>query len=241
MPAPPPPSAPRAAQLALDLGLPLPATFDRFVAGANAEALDRLRALAAGDRAQRFLYLWGPHGSGRTHLLAALAEALPGRTRLLGPSAPLSAFVAESPATVTLIDDVQALDAVRQEAAFHLYVAAQQDAALAFVAAGDDAPLRLAVREDLRTRLGGALVLRLEPPGDEGKRAALAAAARERGLALAPEVLDWMLSHLPRDLTALMAALDALDRLALARKRPITVALARELWAARAPLPAGRA
>lgn len=223
-----PEPAVEAFQLALDLGLPPASTFDNFLPGPNVESVERLRALAAGDRAQRFLYLWGPHGSGRTHLLAALADALGAQARLLGPAAPLSAFVAESPAPVTVIDDVQALDAVRQEAAFHLYVTAQQDPARAFVAAGDDAPLRLAVREDLRTRLGGALVLRLEPLSDADKRAALLAAARERGVSIAPEVVDWMLSHLPRDLPALMATLDALDRFALERKRAITMALSRE-------------
>ena len=215
-------------QLVLDLGLPPPATFDNFVIGPNSEAVERLRALASGDRAQRFLYLWGPVGSGRSHLLAALASAVRGQARLLGPSAPLSAFVSDSDVLVTLIDDVHALDALRQEAAFHLYVAAQQDPTLAFVATGNDAPLGLTVREDLRTRLGGALVLRLEAPSDEDKRAALLAAARERGVTIAPEVIDYMLSHLPRDLPALMGTLDALDRFALERKRAITLALYRD-------------
>lgn len=215
-------------QLVLDLGLPPPATFDNFVIGTNVEAVERLRALAAGDRTQRFLYLWGPVGSGRSHLLAALASTVRGRARLLGPAAPLSAFVADSEALVTLIDDVQALDAIRQEAAFHLYVAAQQDPLLAFVATGNDAPLGLVVREDLRTRLGGALVLRLEPLSDEDKRAALLSAARERGVTIAPEVVDYMLMHLPRDLPALMGTLDALDRFALERKRAITLPLFRD-------------
>ena len=219
----------------LDLGLPPPATFDNFVAGANLEAVERLRALVAGDRAQRFLYLWGPTGSGRSHLLAALAAAARGQTRLLGPAAPLSDFVAESDALITLIDDVHALDPIRQEPAFHLYVAAQQDPLLAFVAGGNDAPLGLGLREDLRTRLGGALVLRLEPLSDDDKRAALLAAARERGVAIAAEVVDYMLSHLPRDLPALMGTLDALDRFALERKRAITLPLYRDF--AQRPMP----
>lgn len=222
------PSARPPSQLVLDLGLPPPATFDNFITGTNIEAVERLRALAAGDRTQRFLYLWGTAGSGRSHLLAALASAARGQARLLGPAAPLSAFVADSDALVTLIDDVHALDAIRQEAAFHLYVAAQQDPLLAFVATGNDAPLGLAVREDLRTRLGGALVLRLEPLSDEDKRAALLAAARERGVTIAPEVVDYMLVHLPRDLPALMGTLDALDRFALERKRAITLPLFRD-------------
>ena len=265
----PMPSAPPDGQLALDLGPPPPPSFGNFVAGANTECLARLQALAAGDRAQRFLYLWGPSGCGRSHLLASLAAecgaattaavpptsaastatttAAPITVRLgpLGvvsergsPNTPLSAYAAglDTPGTVTLLDDAHLLDAVRQEAAFHRYVAAQQDARAAFVATGDAPPLALALREDLRTRLGGALVLRLEPLTDEDKRAALAQAAHERGVTISPEVLDYMLLHLPRDLRVLMATLDALDRYALEKKRAITMPLLREFSQRRLPL-----
>lgn len=253
----PMPFAPPDGQLALDLGPPPPPSFGNFVAGANTECLARLQALAAGDRSQRFLYLWGPSGCGRSHLLASLAAdcaaataaaaaattpapaatATPSTVRL-GPDAPLHAFSGglDSPGTITLLDDAHLLDAARQEAAFHRYVAAQQDARAAFVATGDAPPLSLSMREDLRTRLGGALVLRLEPLTDEDKRAALARAAHERGVTMSPEVLDYMLLHLPRDLRVLMSTLAALDRFALEKKRAITMPLLREFSQRRLPL-----
>ena len=64
-------NAPR--QLTLDLVRPLTPSLDNFVVGRNAEAVAVLRAIAAG-RGEPFVYLWGERGSGRTHLLTALAD-----------------------------------------------------------------------------------------------------------------------------------------------------------------------
>ncbi|MBS0320055.1 MAG: DnaA regulatory inactivator Hda, partial [Proteobacteria bacterium] len=52
--------------------------------------------------------------------------------------------------------------------------------------------------------------------------------ARARGLALPDDVVHWLLTHAPRDMSALVATLEALDRYSLARGRPVTLPLARE-------------
>ncbi|MBL8541946.1 MAG: DnaA regulatory inactivator Hda, partial [Betaproteobacteria bacterium] len=59
-------------QLVLDLASPAEPTLDNFVAGPNAEALQAMRDLAAGARRDPVIYLFGPGGSGRTHLLRAV-------------------------------------------------------------------------------------------------------------------------------------------------------------------------
>ncbi|MGL4512770.1 MAG: DnaA ATPase domain-containing protein [Lacipirellulaceae bacterium] len=48
---------------------------------ANAEATLAVRRLIAGDRALRLVFLWGPAGTGKTHLLRALADGVRGRDR----------------------------------------------------------------------------------------------------------------------------------------------------------------
>lgn len=235
-------------QLALDLYAPPAPTLSNFVDGDNAEALARLRALAAGERTHRFVYLWGAPGSGRSHLLAALAGGRP----VLGPATPVDAFAAADahgragapstndapapvPPAVIAVDDVEHLDAPCQEALFHLFNRVQSRAGLALVCAGARPPLALPVREDLRTRLGWGLVFELRLLTDAQKAAALRGAAGARGVVLAPDVVPWLLTHHSRDLRALLAAFDALDRFAFERKRPITLPLLRE-WLAR---PAG--
>ena len=73
------------------------------------------------------------------------------------------------------------------------------------------------------------MVLRVEPLSDEEKRAALSEHGRQRGLALAPELIDYLLSHVTRDMGTQMAVVDTLDRVSLERKRPITQPLLREV------------
>ena len=69
-----------------------------------------------------------------------------------------------------------------------------------------------AAARDLRTRLGWDLVFRLDPLSDADKLAALSAQAAERGMHLAPEIINWMLTHHERDIRKLAALIDALDR-----------------------------
>jgi len=197
-------------QLALDLLARVAPSLDNFVPGSNRECLQRLRALADGERQHRLIYLWGLPGCGRSHLAGALAQALP-------------------QAWVT--DDVQRLDAEGQAALFARFIAAAADPQQVMLSTGDRPPLALQLREDLRTRLGAGLVFELRAPDDAGRAQALAQAARERGLPLPEGVISWLLTHHSRDLRVLMATLEALDRHALARQRAPSLPLLRE-WLA---------
>src|SRR5690606_20009476 len=87
------------------------------------------------------------------------------------------------------------------------------------------------VREDLRTRLGWDLVFRLEQLTDEERAQALHSRAADRGLTLSPEVVSWLLTRHERDMSRLSALVDALDRYSLARHRPITLPLLKDLLA----------
>jgi len=196
-------------QLPLEISPPAAPSLDNFVAGANAEALAAVRALAAGRLRESIVYLWGERGSGRTHLLRAAARANP-------------ALVAA--------DDVEALDAAAQQALFNAINAAREGQA-AVLAAGAAPPGQLALRDDLRSRLGWGLVYQLHAPSDSEKAGYLRGEAARRGLRLPDEVLSYLLSHLPRDLASLNAVLDALDRHSLASQRPLTLPLLREALA----------
>jgi DnaA family protein len=225
-------------QLALDLGTPPPATFDNFVTGANLEPVARLRGLfdsltaSAEPPADRTFYLWGEAGSGRSHLLHALCDAAPaGRARHAGPHSPLAAFEFTPEVVLYSVDDVDALSGAQQIALFNLFNEARAHARHALVAAGSAPPLGLAVRDDLRTRLGWGLVYQIAPLDDAGKVLALKNAARARGIALADDVPPYLLTHFKRDMPSLMALLDALDRFSLEQKRAVTLPLLRAMLA----------
>jgi DnaA family protein len=221
-------------QLLLDVR-PVPEpTLDNYIAGPNAEAQAAARALDPGQA----LYLWGPAGCGRSHLLRGLATGPGGRfldaAQGAGPLRELAESDAPPPRLVA-VDDAHLMDEAGQAALFALYNRWRESSAagraFALAVAGDRAPLAMPLREDLRTRLGWGLVLRLEPLSDADKRAALAAQASERGLQLAPEVINWMLTRHERDIRKLAALLDALDRYSLSTRRPITVPLLRAMLA----------
>jgi DnaA family protein len=216
-------TAPR--QLTLDLIRPLTPSLDNFVVGRNAEALATLRAVALGQ-GDGFVYLWGESGSGRSHLLTALAGARSASLSAAGEAIPDFA----DPHGLYLVDDVDARDAPSQQRVFVLMNEVRAHAGAALVTTGRAAPAQLALRDDVRTRLAWGLVYQVHALSDEEKARALEEHARSRGLALSPDVIAYLLNHMPRDMRTLVAILDALDGYALAAKRAITVPLVRE-WA----------
>ena len=216
-------------QLVLELAQPEAPTFANFVAGPNAEALAALRALAAGASREPGLLLWGAPGAGKSHLLAACAAAAGEWRPVVRRETPAGLPPVDElrPATLLVVDVVDSADAHAQGRLFTLL---NRLAALEgqWLAASASPPARLALREDLRTRLALGLVLEIVPLADADKPQALIAYARERGFHLADDVIDYLLAHGRRDMGSLMAALAALDRRSLAVKRAVTVPLLRE-------------
>ena len=211
-------------QLLLQLAPPPAPTLDNFVPGRNGAALQALRDIAGGTGAERFVYLWGEPGSGRTHLLRGLAQAADARKALYFSGA-ADASAAED--QVIAMDDVQNLAAGDQIKLFDLYNRVRATGG-ALVASGDAAPAQLALRADLRSRLAWGLAFQLHPLSDAEKAAALRAHARGRALDLGEDVIAYLLQHARRDMASLIGILDALDRYSLEQKRPVTLPLVRD-------------
>lgn len=211
-------------QLLLQLAPPPAPTLDNFVPGRNGAAMQTLRDIAAGAGAERFVYLWGEPGSGRTHLLRGLAQAARARdAQYLGGGADIGAAAGR----LIAVDDVQLLAADDQIRLFDLYNR-MRGAAGALVASGDAAPAQLRLRTDLRSRLAWGLAFQLHPLSDAEKGAALREHARERALDLPEEVIAYLLRHARRDMASLIGILDALDRYSLEHQRPVTLPLVRD-------------
>ncbi len=141
-----------ARQLLLDLSLNREPSLDNFVAGNNRELLARLRGLAD-TRSFDTVYLWGPEGSGKSHLAAATAD-LAGTRRKVVRHAGLTSPDDFSPTIgmLLVIDDVEHLSDEAQIALFRTFNAARVNG-LALLLTGSRPPLELALREDLRTRI----------------------------------------------------------------------------------------
>lgn len=218
-------------QLILDLVPDHPPTLENFAAGGNADALTALAGWLAEDNREPSLFLWGDSGAGKSHLLSALAAG--GAVYVDAAADPELATVAGE-APFLAVDNVEALAADGQIALFNHFNRLRADGGR-LLAAGRVPPAQLALREDLRTRLGSGLIYRLRPLSDAEKSAALGEQALRRGMRLPPEALAYLLARAPRDMRSLAALLAALDRYSLEHKRPLTLPLLREVL--QAPLP----
>jgi DnaA family protein len=103
------------------------------------------------------------------------------------------------------------------------------------LAAGDAPPARLALRDDVRSRLGWGLVYEVKPLTDVERAAYLRAEAERRGLRLAEDVVGYLLRHVRRDMPTLGAILEHLDRTSLEQQRAVTLPLARAALKSMAP------
>ena len=245
------PSLPR--QFALDIGHTPKPSFSNFLAGENLALHSTLQAIAKSWEMnaprldsenplnQRWIYWWGPEGSGRTHLLGAIgnaAQQLDLKCFHLTPNEPISwvsleeglpaLCISDTPSVIT-VDDVDRLDERLVASLFRILNAIQGSKAIHIFMAGNAAPGALKLREDLRTRLGWGLIFQTHLLGDDEKIEALQQAAQARGLVLSSDVLPWLLNRFYRDMPSLMALIDALDAYSLETKRAVTLPLVREL------------
>ncbi len=204
-------------------------TFDNFVPGANLAALEHLRGLAA---AAAPVYLWGPAGSGKTHLLRGLAARFAAQGRHVGwfDAADHRPWVLSPDWAAVVIDRCEALDPDAQHAAFALFVDATAHG-VQVAAAGRLPPVDLPLRDDLRTRLAWGHVFALQAATDAEARAALRRNADARGVLLPDEVMDHLLHHFPRDLAHLMQLVQRLDGYSAQTGRRITLPLLRRMLA----------
>lgn len=229
-------------QVPLRLVPALAPTFDNFVAGPNADMVAQLRALVG---APSPVFLWGESGSGKSHLLGALARevegavaARGGRVLRWGAGAPQASAAGEFDPAVALIvlDDVHQLDARQQHQAFSWLVQAQAHG-VPWAAASTMPPVDLPLRDDLRSRLAWGPVFAVQALPEAQTREVLRREASRRGIGLGEDLLDHLLHRHARDLGFLMRLFDQLDAYALSQSRPVTVALLRRMLGPAHPEP----
>jgi DnaA family protein len=222
-------------QLPLQLTLADHASFETFVGGGTATAVEHVRSLAQG--AADTVWLCGPASSGKSHLLQAACRAATaaGRRAMYVP------LPADSPAVLVDLDQVEllAIDDLHRVAGdleweqplfaiLNAYLARHGSLLLAATAPAMQCGFRL---PDLASRGAGAVTYRLAPLNDAERAEALRLHAAARGLALEPAAADFLLKRAARDMAALTAWLAELDRASLTHQRRLTIPFIRGLLA----------
>lgn len=214
-------------QLTLGVGLKDEATFENFFPGKNIQLIEVLK-----NNKERVVYFYGIGGEGCTHLLQACCHVAQ-RQQFSSVYIPLANVNDLSP---NMLEGLETLDLICideihyiagkpawEEAFFHLYNRIQ-DAHGRLIVTANVAPKMLKlVLSDVVSRLTWGMVFPLQSLTDEEKLHALIMRADRRGMTLSEEVGKFILTHCPRHMSTLFAALEALDKVSLAAQRKLTI------------------
>jgi DnaA family protein len=223
-------------QLPLALRLQHSPSLDDFIVGRNQALIAALRRSLHGS-GESILYLFGPAGCGRSHLLlgqCGAAEELGLRCAYLSLAehAVLAPEVLEGLETLDLIavDDVHAIanDSAWEEALFGLFNRCS-DLGTRMLFSADRGPAALPLRlPDLRSRLAWGLTLALQPLDETGRLELLQSLAARRALKLPDDVARYLLDRTARHPSNLVETIARLDQASMAEKRRLTIPFVRD-------------
>jgi chromosomal replication initiation ATPase DnaA len=171
------------------------------------------------DWPARALVVYGPPGSGKTHL-AHLWCARAGAQLIQGEAL---AHPENVPATVA----VDNADWASERPLLHLYnLTLERGGSLLLTTSAAPAALPLALA-DLASRLRSLPTAGIAPPDDELLAAVLLKHFADRGIGVAPGVVAYLVPRIERSFAVAASLAAELDRRALAAGKPVTVRLAR--------------
>lgn len=207
-------------QLTLNIRLRDDATFENFIGSAAGRIQGK----------ERLHYLWGPAGSGKSHLLQALCHQInteDGDSIYLENLAVNSAEILHSLETFSLIclDDIDDIlgDENWELALFHLMNSVKDGDSRLIVSASIPAVNLKCKLLDLDSRLKAAVAVETDTPGDEEKLVMLKRRANNRGFDLNDEVARFILGRAPRDMRHLIELLERLEVETLRQQKILTI------------------
>jgi len=230
-------------QLALGVRLRDSSLFESYYPGRNQATVDALLSLRTSEP-PTCVFLHGAASTGKTHLLQAWC-ARAGRRGEATAYLPLADLLSLGPDLLAgcgeldgvCVDDI-GLIAGRRDWERALFTLHQQldERHGRLVVAGVLPPAQSGIElADLRSRLGGGLLLTLHTLAEAEQIRALQLRAQLRGFELPDEAARYLLRRLPRDMATLCSLLDQLDEASLAAQRKLTVPFVKNVLERTAP------
>jgi len=216
-----------ARQLAFSLGHDESFARDDFIAGAaNAAVLTLIDRWP--DWPDRVIALVGPEGCGKSHIASIWAEDSGARTLsapLLDKVDPVAAL-----STGALVLDGLSPETLEERALFHLLnLAREAKASVLITARSGPAGWPLKIR-DLTSRLRAVPVVTLDSPDEKLLRTVIVKLAADRQLVFDGALVSFLVTRIERSFAGARDAVSRLDHEAMRQKRPVTRALAAELF-----------
>jgi len=180
------------------------------------------------DWPNRVMVLTGPEGAGKSHLAAIWAEAAGARVlsgKLLGETNLPAAFATGA----LVLEDLEPND-LDERALFHfLNLAREENAFVLITARAAPNTFPVAIR-DLASRLRSIPAVALTAPDDALLRSLIVKLAADRQLSVDEPLVNYVVNRIERSFAAARAAVAHLDEEAMRQHRPVTRALAAELF-----------
>lgn len=219
-------------QLLLSLQPHTLATFENFVVPDETKNLVQLLKTFLSNEGEKYIFLSGAAGVGKTHLAQACsheviarggkAMVLDGNTLVDYPPKTLRGIEALDLVCIDNIERLLGLPAW-EEALFHCYNRMQQTPVRLLITASHP-PRYLEIQlPDLKSRLMQGLVLHVEGLSDAQKAAVLQHRAAQRGMRLTNTVAEFIVHRVTRNMSNIQSVLDTLDNASMVAQRRITV------------------
>jgi DnaA family protein len=213
-----------------------PHTFSNYIPGSNRPAMQAIHSVLRGQ-GQPFLYLSGPSGTGKTHLLQAACHEISerGGIPLYLPLTDIRHYSTEAldgldSMDLVCLDDIHGIAGQDEwERAIFSLFNRLHELQIPLLISGACLPSAFHLK-DLASRLNWGGVFVLQPLQTEEQRLALQEHARGLGLELPDGVLKHLLRHCASNMKNLIDWLEYLDQASLAAKRRPTLPFVRKLF-----------
>ena len=218
-------TSPRQLALALDHSESF-AREDFLTGPSNAAAFNLIERWP--DWPDRVLLLVGPEGAGKSHLAAIWSQTT--GARLVAARALEDVSLPGMLATGALVVEDLSAGRYDERALFHLLNLVREETGSLLITARLPPAATAIALNDLASRVRSLPVVNLAAPDDALLRAVIVKLFADRQLAVEESLVAYLVTRIERSFAAARMAVERLDREAVRLKRPVTRALAGELF-----------